>query len=287
MPLAPHHHEVKLEELSRYFHLPEKVVAKELGICLTSLKKLCRSYGISRWPFRKLKSLERTLRKVRGEDGISPQISPNQPSAGNGVLPVVADPAPAPKDAEEQNPASVDDDGGQEKMSDGSAEQPDDAMSSKTSYSESSTPEVLYRQTCFMSPRRMERSSGVNSKDASGARMAVPTRMPVACEKGAFEAVVAGPVLVLWNWSQFWEEDYLRKHILLPLSGLSLKLGDGNVRADLEFDSYRNASCASHICRAYVSGFASSVKAGRAVANKNELLPLKKRFLALSPVAVQ
>ena len=36
--------EVRLDELSKYFHLPEKAVAKELGICLTSLKKLCR-YG--------------------------------------------------------------------------------------------------------------------------------------------------------------------------------------------------------------------------------------------------
>lgn len=34
--------DVKLEELSKFFHLPEKAVAKELGICLTSLKKLCR-----------------------------------------------------------------------------------------------------------------------------------------------------------------------------------------------------------------------------------------------------
>ncbi len=34
--------EVRLDELSKYFHLPEKEVAKELGICLTSLKKLCR-----------------------------------------------------------------------------------------------------------------------------------------------------------------------------------------------------------------------------------------------------
>ena len=57
--------EVKLEDLSKYFHLPEKSVAKEMGMCLTSLKKLCRSYGITRWPFRKLKSLERTMKKVR------------------------------------------------------------------------------------------------------------------------------------------------------------------------------------------------------------------------------
>ena len=56
----------KLEELSKYFHLPEKAVAKELGICLTSLKKICRSYGITRWPFRKLKSIQRTLAKDDG-----------------------------------------------------------------------------------------------------------------------------------------------------------------------------------------------------------------------------
>ena len=51
----------KLEELSKYFHLPERAVAKELGICLTTLKKLCRSYGITRWPFCKVKSIQRTL----------------------------------------------------------------------------------------------------------------------------------------------------------------------------------------------------------------------------------
>ena len=39
-----HNKEVKLDELSKYFHLPEKAVAKELGICLTSLKKLCRCF---------------------------------------------------------------------------------------------------------------------------------------------------------------------------------------------------------------------------------------------------
>jgi hypothetical protein len=30
----------RMQELSKYFHLPEKAVAKELGICLTSLKKV-------------------------------------------------------------------------------------------------------------------------------------------------------------------------------------------------------------------------------------------------------
>ena len=37
---------IELEELQTYFRLPEKEVAKRLGICLTSLKKVCRSNGI-------------------------------------------------------------------------------------------------------------------------------------------------------------------------------------------------------------------------------------------------
>lgn len=53
-----------MEELSDYFHLPEKQVAAKMGMCLTSLKKICRSHGITRWPFRKLKSLERTMKKM-------------------------------------------------------------------------------------------------------------------------------------------------------------------------------------------------------------------------------
>ncbi len=79
-PAAPRpmlNKEVKLDELSKYFNLPEKAVAKELGICLTSLKKLCRSYGITRWPFRKLKSLERTMRKVNETDTITDDASGN------------------------------------------------------------------------------------------------------------------------------------------------------------------------------------------------------------------
>jgi len=45
-----------MDELTQYLHLPEKAVAKQLGICLTSLKKLCRQHGITRWPYRKVRA---------------------------------------------------------------------------------------------------------------------------------------------------------------------------------------------------------------------------------------
>ena len=40
--------------LSKYFHMPIVDAAKELGMCTTMLKKLCRRCGISRWPYRKV-----------------------------------------------------------------------------------------------------------------------------------------------------------------------------------------------------------------------------------------
>lgn len=45
---------MELEELRKHFHKPEKQVAVELGMCLTSLKKVCRNLGVHRWPHRKV-----------------------------------------------------------------------------------------------------------------------------------------------------------------------------------------------------------------------------------------
>ena len=58
--------------------MPEKAVAAKMGICLTSLKKMCRAHGIARWPFRKLKSLERTIQKASTDsNSISVQLGTN------------------------------------------------------------------------------------------------------------------------------------------------------------------------------------------------------------------
>lgn len=58
---------ITLEKLSSMFHMPEKEVAVELGMCLTSLKKIARSFGITRWPYRKLRSLKRTMQKINDD----------------------------------------------------------------------------------------------------------------------------------------------------------------------------------------------------------------------------
>lgn len=52
---------ISFEELSQYFHLPINQVAKELKVCATILKKICRRNGISRWPHRKIRSIEKRI----------------------------------------------------------------------------------------------------------------------------------------------------------------------------------------------------------------------------------
>ena len=52
MPKVP---DITLDELRARFHRPLADVAKEYGVCLTYIKKLCRAYNIGRWPYRKVK----------------------------------------------------------------------------------------------------------------------------------------------------------------------------------------------------------------------------------------
>lgn len=56
------------DDLARFFHLPINAAAKELGVCVTALKKQCRKHGVPRWPHRKLKSLDKLKEKLEKEE---------------------------------------------------------------------------------------------------------------------------------------------------------------------------------------------------------------------------
>jgi hypothetical protein len=55
-------------EIQQQFHLPLEEAAKALGICSSVLKKTCRHHGIKRWPYRKIKSLNK--KKVSLEQSV-------------------------------------------------------------------------------------------------------------------------------------------------------------------------------------------------------------------------
>ncbi|KAM3757878.1 hypothetical protein ACB098_01G000800 [Castanea mollissima] len=50
-----------LEEVGRHFHLPIEEASRRMKLCPTVLKKICRRYGIHRWPYRKVKSIRRQI----------------------------------------------------------------------------------------------------------------------------------------------------------------------------------------------------------------------------------
>lgn len=55
-PPKPTKASLSYEEISKLFSLPIAEAASILGVCTSVLKRICRSHGIVRWPYRKLVS---------------------------------------------------------------------------------------------------------------------------------------------------------------------------------------------------------------------------------------
>uniref|UniRef100_A0A1D2A4X3 RWP-RK domain-containing protein n=1 Tax=Auxenochlorella protothecoides TaxID=3075 RepID=A0A1D2A4X3_AUXPR len=73
---------ITLEDVAAHFHLPADKACQQLGISLTVLKRVCRRVGVDRWPYRRVKSLERIFHSLNDAPGSGAARDAVQPLSG-------------------------------------------------------------------------------------------------------------------------------------------------------------------------------------------------------------
>eukprot|EP00741_Cyanophora_paradoxa_P008380 tig00001304_g8107.t1 len=106
----PNQKEIPLSRLQEHFALSIQAAAGKLGVCVTTLKKICRSYGIKRWPGRKLRKAGSANGSARGAHALESYNGGDWPGVGDAEA-QGSDGSPTPPPLESASPVMKEENG--------------------------------------------------------------------------------------------------------------------------------------------------------------------------------
>eukprot|EP00699_Malawimonas_sp_californiana_P002226 EC716804.1.p1 GENE.EC716804.1~~EC716804.1.p1 ORF type:complete len:174 (+),score=22.81 EC716804.1:53-574(+) len=91
---------IPFERVCRWFHVPISEAARQLGLCVTLLKRMCRQNGVERWPHKRQKNGRRgSISSIKSKESrvsdIKPTITKKSASPTLSLAPSARSPSPA------------------------------------------------------------------------------------------------------------------------------------------------------------------------------------------------
>jgi len=247
--------------MAKCFEMPAKDAAAKLGICVTSLKKMMRRHGISRWPFRKMRCLNAAIGSTELV-GFERMPEPKEQAAFSACSTAFGPAAEGPgaKYEQKSHEASTASEG---------------ANIESLAFSPSAAAAEHHHRDCVSLTTTASPQMGAALSASAAAPPICGVYIPPLADRGwtsgrrtgKAESAIERPApednglwpvfsisgismhsLLVHHWSSLWTIQQLKKYILEPAQGTSVSISECGSKAYLCFPSQLAAVQAKELC---------------------------------------